>query len=728
MSLIHTESFFAFGKYNGSDAFDPAVGGGAAARAAYKANLMRAGYDFLGASNATADTSGGFVVRDDPVYPTRAALVHSSDAAAGVNVGLSAAIKKRIPITEKQIIVGFSLFVPADYVPNVNNSTVPVFRMQGTANADTTWATAVIAPISSAKEAFRICNDLSIRWGTDAAQSSRKLKVGVMNYMEVRISPNEVSVWIDDTFVMQKVVSLTAEVLAWIFENNANAGAGGTNMSGTPGRWAMGNMYILYADGVAPYQRLGPTTRVIGSRPDTDVDVRFIRPVGAPTNASVAAQDLVDSPPSQLQSTTVGDFDTYSSAQNAADIQTMGMVHAVATKVLAQNLEPDVHTVRPYLKYANSGEGVDTKVRELVLLSGLPFTRTIRAMGIRKSDNSVWVVGEAESIWRSGANQDISVWTKLRDTGSAVIYDYMLMCDDGSVILSRSDNKTDWVTPGSDIINLGLVAFNNNPGPFVFAPDGSRYVSFLEYTTTNSTAYTANPFVTSPAWTIVNMTAATSGPVGNGYGAALKVGTLVVALVKAATGIVTVGSGAMSAVANFVSRDTGDATFPWTALTHDGTAWLIGGTSNDSAIGGSPRIRRSPDTVTWSPVSATGSMIPGGNQYLRCAASNVNTQQSIFAGDAGAVVMSPDGMNWRQLPRLTTQPLNAAVCLANGDFLLAGGAGVMLQFKSQGKDVPLLPLAGYSMAFSSAVFNPSTAAPWTPAEAAGAKFGVRLTT
>ena len=89
--------------------------------------------------------------------------------------------------------------------------------------------------------------------------------------------------------------------------------------------------------------------------------------------------------------------------------------------------------------------------------------------------------------------------------------------------------------------------------------------------------------------------------------------------------------------------------------------------------------------------------------------------------------MSSDGINWRQLPRLTTQHLRAGVCLDNGDFVVGGDGGVLLRFTDVGKDTSLYPLAGYNMAFGSSVINPATATAWTPAEAADADFGVRLT-
>lgn len=732
MSLMLTESFIAFGTYNGSDAYDPSAGGPNAARAAYALNLARAGYGVYSPANTSADTSGGLVVRADPIDPDQHALVQSSAVSAGVSLGVSAAFKKKLPITDKQIIIGFGIFVPTEYVANVSSSTVPVFRMNAGIDSDVNWQAVGITPIYSAKECFRVANDLSIRWGTDAAQSSKKLVVGAMNYMEVRIDNATVSVWIDDQFVMQKAVSLVPQSVAFIFENNINAGAGGTNMSGNPGRWAISNMYHMVNDGVSPTVRLGPTTRVVGQRPDTDIDVRFIRPVAAPTNASVAAQDLVDQPTQQLQSTTVGDYDTYQTVGgvSGAKITSMAMVHAVGIKVLAANLEPDIHKVKPFTKYQNSGEGADNKPRELSLFSGATNapTRTIRAMAIRPTDHSVWAVGDGSSIYRSGANGDITTWTRVQDLGDATVYNGIYMRpEDGAILIgATNDNHVRRVQPGSNVLDatLGNLTAGAFPVSFARSPDGTRYIAYTALTTSSFAVYSADPWAVAPAWN--NMALATTPANVGGFGQVAIDGTgKQVLTAGVAQDYVYTPLAATGATVN--SRAHGDTGLLYNAVTFDGVAFLIGATISDTNINGGPRIRRSTDTISWSLVTSAGSTTPGATQQLRFGASNTANQLSIFGGDAGSLIISNDGTNWRQLPRLTAQALYAGVSLPNGDFLIAGGAATMLRYTSSGADTALQPLAGYTMAYGSAAINPKTGNPWTPAEAAAGYFGVRLT-
>lgn len=739
MSAIYSESFFAFGTYAGSDAWDTTAGAGNEARAAFKLNLARAGYKVATSTNADQNTSGGFVVRSHPLYPQRHALVHSSDASAATNVGVTAAFAKKIPITDKQIFIGFGLFVPPEYVPNGANSTVPVLRVNATTDSDASWQ-AIGVTSGAQKECFRICNDLSIRWGTDAAQSGKKLTVGALNYLEIRISPTEVSVWLDDVFVMQKQISLIPQVIAWAFENNVNAGAGGTNMSGNPGRWALSDMYYLLNDGTAPTVRLGLTTRVIGQRANTDVDVRFVRPGNAASNYEVAAQDLVDNPPKQLQSTTVGDFDLYQTVADASGdaIRTMGMVHTVAVKALASNLEPDVHTVKPFLKYGNSAvEAADKKAMDLFQLTS-PTTKTIRAMAIRPGDNSIVIVGDGEMCYVSGPNGDTSVWNRVSDTGLGFDF-YGLWCrSDGGILISghpssgAGNSKLYWVAPGTYQITPATSAawLTAGFGRFHVSPDGATLRMYATPFAGSGTVWGGS--MTSASFNGAAPQSATSstfaGPItasGVQDLASKPDNSMTMLVMNARTDDVQVTTA--TAGNAWATRAHGDVGAQYTCVTWDGTAWIIGAESNNGSFGYAPRMRRSLDGSAWSPVTAIGNNNAGANQTLRFGESNLANGESIFGGDGGALVMSTDGINWRQLPRITTQPLYAAVVLTNGDFVIGGGGGVLLRFKSPGSDTALQPLAGFTMAYGSAVLNPATNAAWTPAEAADAMFGVKLT-
>lgn len=735
MSLVYLESFFAFAAASVSDAYDIP---GNTARDNTRLALARGGYGVSVAANTSQATTGGFIIRPDPVYPERHALCHSSDVPAGTALQYSAAIRKRIPLTDKQIIIGMSLYIPPEYVANTNSSTVAVFRVNATTTADANWFQQGIAA-ANPKECFRVCNDLSLRWGTDATQSSKKLTVGTVNYLEMRIDPGAVSIWIDDVFVMQKVISLVPETIAFCFENNLNAGAGGTQLIGNAGRWALGNMYYVFNDGQAPTVRLGPSTRVIAQRPDTDVDVRFIRPAAAPTNAAVAAQDLVDSPPWQLQSTNIGDFDTYASqdATSKAAINAMAMVHAVATKTLASNLEPDPHKVRPYVKsHLGGAEGADNRPRELVLLSS-PTTRTIRAMAVDPVTAAVVICGDGEMCYRSGPNYDLSTWTRISDTGSAKNFRGLWMRADGGFLISAEQPSVNvgvlWVAPGTSTAVAGTTFAAPGGFDMVMAPDGS--LLSIPYNDTLGTASATgrstipiaalNGAAPQNAVSALAYTAAGGAvvPSAGGWSRAVSNGPVTVMLPGTANDRVYVFS--TSAGSIYSSPLTGDTGIAYRAVTWDGTAWIIGATTSGNA-NSAPQIRRSTDAQSWSQVTQIGNTLPGANAILRFGISNRANQQSLFGGDSGAMMITADGINFRQLPRLTANALYAGLVMASGDFLVGGANGTMLRFQAQGADTTLVPLAGYTMAFGSAVINPKTGSVWTPAEAADADFGVRL--
>lgn len=737
MSAIHSESFFAFGEYNGSDDFTDEVN---EVRVNYAAALQRAGYVTHIPANDAAATTGGFTVRTDPLYPgERRVLAHSSAVPNDVSAGVTAAFKKKLPLSDMPFIIGFSVYIPSTYKANNVASTVPVLRVNAGLNSDASWWEEGIV-VASAKEVFRVTNDLSVRWGTDAPQTSKKLKVGNLNYLEFRINATEVQVWLDDTFLMSKAVSLIPDAVAFIFENNINTNPLGTNLSGAPGRWALGNMYYLLVDGVAPQVRLGPTTRIIGQRPDTDVDVRFLRPAAAPSNAAVAGQDITDSPPWQLQSTTVGDFDTYSAEDETTGdaIRTMAQVHAVTVKVLASNLEPDLHKVRPYAKYEGSAEGAMDRPKELVLLNS-PTVKNIKAMALRPGGGGrVVIAGDGEMLWQSGYNYDVSTWTKISESGGGQNFQAMWARADGALILGSwsgvSVGRLSHVAAGTDVWTLGTANGSTGGfGDFALTADSAILRAFVGRLTTAAAGFNYN--ATAAVYNSASPSTGTWNSAGvTGVTPTLNTGVAHVGQKPDLSQTIMLQGSACDFVYTFnqaaltsaTPRAHGDTGIFYPAITWDGQAWLIGAYSNDASLNGGPRIRRSLDGNSWSLVTAVGNNNAGVNQQLNFGKSNTANRETIFGGNAGALVMTTDGINWRQMPRLTNQNLNAAVVLPNGDFVIGGDGGVLLHLRSSGKDTELVPLAGYTLAFGAAVLNPATGSGWTAAEAAEAQFGVRL--
>ena len=341
MSLLFTESFMAFEKTSLAD--------NNAAMTTLRTNTLRslvaAGY----AGNFTVVSNGGFVVRPDPVIPERQALVHS---AATFNNGTSS-FRFNLAASGDTVIGGFSLFVPLAWQPSpAYQYVMSVSFIVSAANAAYQPTQDINAPVAG--EMMRIRFDGGIAYGGEV-QSSKKVTPGKQVYFEYRLTPTELRVWCDDTLVLQKTVALTREVLTINVHEWGDYGAT-SGMYGAAGAWAFSNFYLLKEDAVDPKVRLGPSTRVIGVRPASDVIAQFARPTGYASNAAVAALAFNPDGTSFLKTDTVGTKDVYTPAPDD-ETATAALVHAVNVKVMGQNLEAATHLMRATVSSGGSEQG-----------------------------------------------------------------------------------------------------------------------------------------------------------------------------------------------------------------------------------------------------------------------------------------------------------------------------------------------------------------------------------
>lgn len=336
MSLINTESFMQFLRYNGDD------GAGAnAVRIALKNALIAAGYSIY----IPAAGTQGWVVRADPIYPDRNALVASSPS----QYNEQSVIRVPLANTGATVIGGFSLFVPSTFVPTVPT---PEYNMLSVVtNARAAGISPITSPNLATGEIFRISWDLSVRYGAEAPQSSKRIKPGRMAFIEYRITPTEFRVWVDDTLVLQKTIVASVETIALGFVS-WNPYAGSSSMFGLDGRWAISNWYNLIEDAQTPNVRLGPTTRVIGTLPGTDIDVHFKRPEGYASNAAVAALPIDPESNIVLTATAAGTQDIYTGTAGG-DVGSSDLVHAISVKLLAKNVDSVDHAIRPLMLAGN---------------------------------------------------------------------------------------------------------------------------------------------------------------------------------------------------------------------------------------------------------------------------------------------------------------------------------------------------------------------------------------
>lgn len=340
MSLISTESWVAFAQHIGDDSAAVANPARTAIAKAYRV----AGYSY-----ETTAVSAGWLVRKHPVSPERSALVWSASTS---NAGTSA-IRKKVSNNTGVVIGGFSIFIPGSFVPDT--AAAPEYPFLGVnATADGATMLSLGSPALAAGEIFRVRYDLGIGYGIEV-QSAKKITPGKLSYLEYRLTQSEIRVWLDDVLVIQKSVALDNSNITFV--SNAWSPAGrGSSMSEATGQWAISDWYNLKEDADSPNVRLGPTTRVVGVRADSDDFVQFARPSGFASNADVVAQGLNPDALNYLKTDTVGVQDIYNPPSDSATA-TAAIIHGMSVKVVAQNVESLEHTMSPLLVSNGTAQG-----------------------------------------------------------------------------------------------------------------------------------------------------------------------------------------------------------------------------------------------------------------------------------------------------------------------------------------------------------------------------------
>ena len=715
MSLLHTESFIAFAKTTSDDAYTT---DNTTTRNAFLAAFKRAGY-YAAASDQSANTkSGAFVVRPDPIYPDRNALVFSNGNTTGASAGAMtsyAMLRKPTPQQGKPIIGGFSLYVPPEYVPNAYNTSqqVVLYFMCTSATYVST------ATPGSSVIAFSISSDLCVRAATGTPQSTKALVPGRQSYIEYRIADNEVKVWIDDVLVLQSAASMTLDQIGFLITQNTFT-APNTLLQGAAGRWAISNWYNLVEDAQAPNVRLGPTTRVIGVRPTADVDVHFSRPAGPASNAAVAGQDLVDAPLYSLQSSTVGDQDIYSTSSDSATASG-ALIHAVTTKVLASNLESNQHTIRPLIVSSGGVEREDLKPKQFVQLNSL-FTKNMYGVARRPTDGKVFAVGIGPCVWATStgnANAN-STWNQIADEGSGTVNSVIGFRSNGLGIIARSDFKLQVIPIGSDTpgaVFNAPTAGTYTPNCMTILPDDTIIVGCQGGRIWRCPA-ASDPSLAA-SWSLITVTTTNISTVL--YSVALN---RLVANASAASTVFTSDDKGLT----WTSRATGQAT-SFTAtigimqLSFDGS-WFTLMLQNTTTAN---YIRRSQDGIAWSSPSYNTNGSTQGVINFMWAGQTTGITLAVTVANGSMLSSADGGANWRAQSVFTSSIPYAACELSNGDWFIVGNGGLLAAYTSAQIDAPLVPLAGYQMTYNATTTNPDTNAAWTPSDAAATKFGMRIT-
>lgn len=696
MSLQTTESFIAFPATAGDDAFNTA---NTALINATSANLRAAGYDVSTLPNTSAAMSGGWVTRPDPVTPERVALVHSSAATAGVASSGSVVRKYLGGVSQKPVIGGFSVFVPSEYVPAAANLNGMAMFVTGTALAEASanWG-------ATARQLFTVGTDLGVRYGAEAPLSTKRLVPGRINFLEYRVTDTEIRVWLDDTLVLQKTVQAWRECIAICVSTTPPAN-GNTAMAGAPGRWAFGNWYNLYEDEIYPNVRLGPSTRIIGTRAAADVEAGFARPVGAPSNASVAGQNLVANPPQVLQAAAAGVQDIYTGADTSTP--TANMVHAVAVRVMAASLDATPRTIRPLIRTAGGTDALAQRGVTFGALPTIPAADTLRALDVRPTDKRIFAVGDNNSIWMTPANGDGTSWSKIVADVGTTSCTHIRFKADGSGLIARSDGRFYTLAAGSNVPTLVTPTGTLSPttGMTLTPADTIITTSFI-----NTSSYTRRTTNVAAIGGLTGLNGFSGTPVGV---ACNKEGRII---------ILTTGTGNVVNVAYSLNdglvyqtavRNVG---LPPSAIVSDGTTFMA--TSIYSGYSS-----KTLDGITWTSWTPAP-LAEGGATFMR----------GDEAGTGGGIVMATAAnIGWVKegsTPYYTTNPVQGvnyfgAALLTDGTWIMGGTNGVLGKFKPQPLDVVLPGFSGFVPAMNVSVMNPDTGMPFTPAEAAATQFGMR---
>jgi hypothetical protein len=160
--------------------------------------------------------------------------------------------------------------------------------------------------------------------------------------VEVDTVNNLVRVWVDDLLIVDSAFA-PGVLAAAKAEYDLGIGFGYLGIGVFPAIYVR-DIYCLAVDDEAPFQRLGPTTQVIGEAPTDDISVEFTRPGGFASNAEVAALPVVPSPSDYLTADQVGQTDLYGVA--ASEVATAAsQVYAVCIKTQVANFAAAAHTV-----------------------------------------------------------------------------------------------------------------------------------------------------------------------------------------------------------------------------------------------------------------------------------------------------------------------------------------------------------------------------------------------
>ncbi|MFT0531592.1 hypothetical protein ACMHYJ_01985 [Castellaniella hirudinis] len=649
MALLWTESFVGFGV----DAQDTL------------ADLRAAGYEVVGQGL-------DWRVRPDPIIPDRYALAavatDTQESGSWVSFG------RRLPDYTAPIVIGFGLHVPLNYALAVDDvqPLLQVFTHEFDDLSDVDG------------EVARVRRDGMVGLHTDAVQNTTRMRPGRTHYVEVRIALADVRVWIDDVFVLQHTV-VNRSPRAWRIALHAGF---------DQRTFSLGNLYALNEAGEAPIVRLGRTTRIIGGRPADDIQATFERPVAAPSNASVAAQDLLVDPIDVLQGNALGDTDIYGFDIQAALTATPA-IHGMMLKARGANIGDSARAIRVFADV----DGIeDNTARPVAFQCVVPFTTADILCAVRVPGDALYVGTRSGQIWRS---VDSLIWDGVASTlgGQPILAIavrstvLVAVCGDDTVLRCDTAVSDRWSVVSTPA-TAALRAIASSTGQFMAVGDDGCVITSYEGEawvvrdagiTANLTTviFTAGYWLISGAFTEDSMRAS----LNNGINWLVPTATR--PLISSAIRIKDLG-GRLLALGDGV-----DAVATRLALTGHDALWY-----------GTTKLGNQAGSVEWRACAFTG------NLYF-------------LINSAGDFVISNDGIFFQHGGGLQISARDAVTDDA-GRIVVVGDNGAVF-IRQPMPAATVLPIgAGWESTYAGISINPGTQADWAAADIDTAAVGVQL--
>lgn len=335
--------------FDGFDAYGVIPTSTSAAGVTADVPLQAAGYTGNG-TNASLGASFTQIGRPrstfDPTLADRACY-HPIGGTRGFNASYStpyAQLIRNVNTTGNQLIVGWKMGWPTVFSSSAKLSMIRMWfgryafdLVISNPTQVATTGTVYAYRLPTSVNASNVASIETTTGSTLVPVGQSNFNFNIMNTVEVMFDKTTgiVSVWINNTFVANATLTPNAAAelgCGFMFSEHCDYTAVGGN-SRFPGCYT--DLYVVDNTGTAPTSRLGKV-KVVTRVPTADAAVSWVKPVGAATNASVAASI----PPvsgNYLSGVAVGDSDLYSSGAFNFSNESI-----IATAVVTSGYKTDV--------------------------------------------------------------------------------------------------------------------------------------------------------------------------------------------------------------------------------------------------------------------------------------------------------------------------------------------------------------------------------------------------